>query len=147
MSNRLCPHESETVTAMRSDVWSDTLRAHTAACPQCTDALWIGRLMNESAGRTTAALEPPVSYRVLWLKAQFMRRQEQLSRLDRLMFLGALATSAVALAGIALWKWSDVQRWLASLSGGPVAGLPIYLLVGCAALVWFLTEEIFVNDR
>ena len=147
MSKDLCRWEYDVVTAIKSDRWTDELHMHAETCPDCRQTVLVATMMQQTATRTIAELKVPVSYRVPWLKAQFMCRQERLSRLDRLMLVGVFVAAATVLTGVALWKWSLIQRVLTTFSGDPGSSLPLYLLAGCAALVWFLTEELFVNEK
>lgn len=147
MSNGSCPLEYDVVAATRSDRWTDRLRLHTETCPHCQSTVLVATMMQQAAMRTRSEIEVAVSYRVPWWKAQCIRKQERLSRLDRLMLIGVFVAAAMVLAGFALWKWSLVQRWLAGVSGEPGSSLPLYLLAGCAALVWFLTEEVFAGEK
>ena len=147
MSDQPCPFEYESVSAARSGRWTDRVQMHMRTCPECQEAVSMATTLQQSAVRMASRLTLPASYRVLWLKAQFTRRQERLSRLDRLTLVGMFVAVAVVLAGIALWKWNLVQRWLTGASGEPGSSLPLYLLAGCAALVWFLTEELFLREK
>ena len=109
--------------------------------------LWIAVKLRDAAERMKTELRVPVSHRVLLLKAQFARKEERLSRLDRwtlvVLFFAAVAT----LAGLALWKWELVKRWFSAVSVDPGSSVPFYLLAACAALIWFLTEEVFAGER
>jgi hypothetical protein len=63
------------------------------------------------------------------------------------MLLGLLGLTFVFFTGAILWKWQVVQPWVMSVSVEPVSNLPIYIAIGCAALVWFLTEEILHGEE
>ena len=147
MTDHPCPYEYENIAAARSGRWSDRLRMHVKTCAECRETASMARTLQQCALRMASGLIPPASYRLLWLKAQFTRKQERLSRLDRLSLVGIFVAAAVTLIGFALWKWSLVLRWLAGVSGEPGSSVPFFLLSGCAALVWFLTEELFLHEK
>lgn len=142
-----CPLEHDVIIAMRSDRWTDDLRAHAETCPHCRETVSVATAMRQVADRTSAELKVPVTYRILWLRAQFTRKQERLSRLDRFMLFGMFAVAATGFVVVALWKWRIVQRWIMDVSAEPGSNLPLYILAGCAALIWFLTEEVFAGER
>lgn len=147
MSDHPCSCEYESAAAARSGQWTDRLRMHVRTCAECQETVSIAKTLQQSALRMASGLTPPASYRLLWLKAQFTRKQERLSRLDRLSLVGIFVVAAVTLTGFALWKRSLVLRWLAGVSGEPGSSVPFFLLAGCAALVWFLTEELFLHEK
>lgn len=145
MNHQTCSYESAVVAAVKSEQWTDDLRAHAASCPMCQETVTITSALQRIALKTAG--EAPVSYRILWLRAQFVRKQENLSKLDRFMLVGSFAVFFVGLLGIALWKWPLVQSWLTNGSGNTGTNLPLYIAAACAALVWFLTEEVFEQDK
>ncbi len=145
MNNETCPLEIAVVAALRSDRWTNDLRAHAASCPLCRETIAVAMAMQQLASKTSA--EIPVSYRILWLRAQFIRKQEHLSRIDLFMLIGSFAVLVPSFICVALWKWPMVQAWLTNGSGNPNSNLPIYIFAGCAALVWFLTEEVFLQEK
>lgn len=142
-----CVYDHDVATAARTGQWTDALRSHVQTCALCGETVSLVTSLHRIAGETIAQVSVPVSYRILWLRAQFTRRQEHLSRLDRFMLMGLFAAVTCILVGIALWKWGLVQRWIASVSADPGSNLPLYVLAGCAALLWFLTEEVFLTDK
>ncbi len=145
MNHQTCINESAVVAAVKGEQWTDDLRAHAASCPMCTETVTVTSALQRLALKTAG--EAPASYRILWLRAQFVRKQENLSKLDRFMLVGSFAVLLVGLLGIALWKWPVVQSWLTNGSVSTESNLPLYVAAACAALVWFLTEEVFVQDK
>ena len=46
-----------------------------------------------------------------------------------------------------LWKWQFLRAWLVDVSPDSGSNLPTYIFAGCAAMVWYLTEEVFLGGR
>ena len=112
-------------------------------CPECRETAMVAVSLQQLAVSTPAA---PVSCRIPWLQAQFTRKQERLSKLELLMLVGVFSSVALGFLGVLLWKWELMRSWMSLLQSGPVSNFPFYLLAGCAALVWVLTEELFSRD-
>ncbi|RPH38030.1 hypothetical protein EHM92_01150 [bacterium] len=87
-----------------------------------------------------------MSYRALWLRAQLKRRQEHLSQLDRFVILAGFSAFVLALALAVLWKWELIKSWISAVSTEPGVHLSFYIVAGCAAFLWLLTEELFSRD-
>ena len=147
MNELSCPHEPEVIAASSSGRWTDDLRSHAERCPECRETVMFSGTMRELASATFAEIKYLPSYQVIWLRAQFTRKHDQLSRLDRLMLLGVFVAGFVAAIGAAVWKWDTVLRWTSRVSGESSMSLPFYAMAGLAALLWFLAENVFYPDR
>ena len=147
MNEFSCPHEPEVIAASSSGRWTDELRSHAERCPQCRATMMLSGMMRELASATFTEAKHLPSYQVIWLRAQFTRKHDQLSRLDRLMLLGVFVAGFFAMTAAAVWKWDTVIRWTSRVSGESSVSLPFYAMAGLAALLWFLVENVFYPDR
>ena len=142
MNSQPCPREHDVVLALKSDRWAGELRSHAESCPLCHETVAVATALQQVAEETVL----PVSYRTLWLRAQFSRKHERLSQLDRIALVGVFAVALIGIAGVVFWKWPLVHAWFTNASSEPVSNLPLYIAAGCAALVWFLTEEVLREE-
>lgn len=138
MNTQPCPREHDVVLALKSGNWASELHSHSESCPFCRETVTVATALQHVPGETVL----PVSYRILWLRAQFTRKHERLSQLDRITLVGVFAVALIGFAGVVFWKWPLVHAWFTNGSSEPVSNLPLYIAAGCAALVWFLTEEV-----
>jgi hypothetical protein len=147
MHSEFCPFEKDVFNAVVADLWTDELRAHVSGCPGCSATVLCTRGLRELASEMSGESPLPVSFGVIWARALCREKQIRLSRLDLLFVSGSLGITLAGLAGAAIWKWDVVKGWIAGsflISG---SSLPLYALIGSAALVWFLTEEAFFSDK
>ena len=142
-----CPIEHQVIQAGRSGAWTEALRAHAAECPVCNPTMNIGAALHRISTAEIAQDELPASYRTLWFRAQFARREKRLSIVDLVLSLGALIIALSGLVGIILWNWNTIGAWLTGISPGTGTQIPFLIIAGCAALLWILTEELFFIDR
>lgn len=146
MNIKSCPFERQVLMSAKANEWTQELRAHIQSCALCGETVRVAVFMQRLALKTSNEIVLPVSGRVLWIKVQFTRRETHLSKLDYIMLAGSLAVVFGAIVGVVIWKWQFLQTLLTGISIHSGSNLPIYTIVGCAALVWFLTEELFVSD-
>jgi predicted anti-sigma-YlaC factor YlaD len=74
-----CPMEASVLLARRTGQWTGTLERHTADCSNCQELLNVAGFMNgiaDNLGRDPALPDPVL----VWLKAQWMEREEQQRR-------------------------------------------------------------------
>ena len=147
MNEQSCPREQEVIAAFSSGLWTDEMRLHAGQCPDCGETLRVSIAMRQVAAATSAEVKHLASYQTIWLRAQFTRRHEQLSKLDRVMLLGVFMAGFVGAIGAAVWKWETVLRWTSRVSGETSVSMPFYAMAGFAALLWFLVENVFYPDR
>lgn len=147
MNELSCPREREVIAASISNRWTDELRSHAQTCHECRETLRLYVSMKQMASSTSAEVKHLASYQMIWLRAQFTRKHEQLSKLDRLMLLGVFLAGLIGAIGAAVWKWDTVLRWMSHVSGEPSVSMPFYILAGFAALLWFLVENVVYPDR
>ena len=155
MNNNNCPLERETIHAVKSGVWTERQRQHAVTCSVCSETLLITRTMEsvrEAALEHTPSLP---AYRLLWLKAQFNRKQEHLSKLDLITLLGLSLVGALAFIGVLFWKIPQLHQWTTNvvsasspswLSLIPMS-VPIAVVVAFLIAVWVFSLEFFFARR
>lgn len=119
---RPCPHEPELKALLAAGQWPIAapaeLRSHVVSCRACSDlALLTGAFQAERAIAASSAQLPPPG--VLWWRAQLLRRNAALERMNRPILgaqLFAFATLTVTLIGFALLLRHSFAQWLGSLS-------------------------------
>ena len=120
-----CSREPELTMALREQRWPDasevSLRAHVEKCPQCSELVAVTQALQQARHESTrvAPLPPPG---ILWWRAQLLRRNEAIARVNKPVAVAEkiawLGTLAVAL-GVALWQRDLIGawvKWLANLS-------------------------------
>jgi hypothetical protein len=118
MKLRSCPYEKELTAALQNGTWPQAcggeLRAHVAACRDCSDLVLITQTLRQA--RTEAALAAPIPPAgLLWWRAQLQRRNAQMERMNQpVMLTGKLALGSTigAAIALALLKTRDVSGWL-----------------------------------
>jgi hypothetical protein len=147
-----CPSDKEVMMAMRSQRWAEGLRQHVSGCAICSETVRVSQLLH---GLRESAVPQLPSYRVIWLKAQYARRQERLTKLDIAFLCGISVLGFAALAGFFLWQFPTVSTGalhLALKSLPDVRGLFTHhasltvTLVGLI-MVWIITRDTFTVRR
>jgi len=144
MSARSCPHEQEVLAALRRDSWSESLRAHVAACPVCSEVAFVGIfLLDEARGAEVEAPLPDPGR--IWLEARMRSYRLKVARATRpitvVQRVAGVCAAAVAIA-VAAQLEPHLGRWLAWLrppSTGLASGLSylhgVLLLVASAGFL------------
>ncbi|MBI1803420.1 MAG: hypothetical protein HY033_06550 [Ignavibacteriae bacterium] len=149
-----CSREPEVVRALKEDAWNEGLRRHTEDCTVCSTTAGIMPMMKQLATDTLRVSRALPSYQLLWIRAQFVRRQEKLSLLDLVAFIGALVIGLTGLLGVLIWKVPGVFQSVFGFKGPqpsawtdliPV-GLPMLIVVG-GLLLYLALSDVFVAER
>lgn len=148
-----CPQESSIIHAVRTTEWTTGLRSHAETCPMCKEAITMTTTMNR-----LATIEPPhplPGYRLIWLKAQYARKQERISALDMITLIAMSLAGIAGLAGLLFWRFPNFLegvlgsggtgsfQWSTVFSGGT----PLIAAVGALVIVWLLTRDSFFAER
>jgi hypothetical protein len=93
------------------------------------------------------------SHRLIWMKAQYARKQERISTLDMVTLIAMSAAGVMGLAGLLFWRFPKLLGgilggtgsfpWSTMFSGGT----PFIAAVGALLVVWFLTRDSFFAER
>jgi hypothetical protein len=120
-----CQHEAEIRELLRRGHWPNAspaeLRAHAESCGRCSDLvlLTVSFRGARAAASREAQLPPPG---VLWWRAQLLRRNAQIARINRPILgahIFALAVLFLIAAAVALSHLRESANWLAELLRTP----------------------------
>ena len=96
-----CEHENGVIRALHSGEWTDALRQHVGACPDCSQALQLAEALRAGARGAESRFNPPDAYWILQ-RSRRMAREIAVSRMGQLM--AAMRTlAAVYVAAAAGW--------------------------------------------
>src|SRR5579862_1424513 len=153
MSHSECSFEKDLLTAIKSKQWSNSLRTHAATCPICKQTM----LVSEVTLKYSANLQIPAlpSSRVVWLRAQYARKQEYLSVLDLVTLTAASIAGLAALAGLIFWGFPQIFTDAAGRVGKFFSGFsqvsfpvePIAVSVAVLMFVWLMSRDSFSTER
>lgn len=118
-----CRHEPHVLRAANEDRWTDALRDHVKTCQDCAIAALTAPFMRRLA-RVDERQKKLPDPSVVWLKAQLLAGSAAADRIARPLNIAQMFAYGVVAAGWAAlltWKWSDLQRWLATLTPSGVA--------------------------
>ncbi len=122
----ICRHEPQVRRAAADDRWTDALREHVKSCEECAIAAVAAPFMSRLARIDERQRKLP-DPSVVWLKAQLLGGSAVADRVARPLNIVQFISYGVVAAGWAAlltWKWSDLQRWIGSLTpSGLAAGL------------------------
>ncbi len=133
-----CPKSEAVVQAVRSNDWSDGLRAHVEHCKSCREtcqvASWMTR-MAESLESVPGELPDP---ELIWLKAKIKKRSQLPARALLPLKAGGLFGAAglsLLLATVPESTWSRIQAWQ---PGERSFAQLQELLVAASATTWWI---------
>lgn len=113
-SSKGCPREASVSRAARAGQWDDALKAHSAACPACSEVVLVSNSLRTIATESEDHKPLPDSY-LVWLKAKLTERQVASQRAakpwDLAEALGQCVVGAV-LVGWLLAEWPSIQQRL-----------------------------------
>jgi hypothetical protein len=127
MNVRDCAHERNVIEAAESGVWTESLRAHVAACETCEAAASVSSWMLELAridDRQHILPDPAV----VWLKAQLLRQRVAVERVSRPITQVQIVAYMVVAAGWAALlatNWRTINGWLTDFQ-------PSHLVIGAS---------------
>jgi hypothetical protein len=95
------------------------------------------------------------AHRLIWLKAQYARKQERLSVLDIAALAGMSLAGIAGLAGLLLWRFP--QTFTGIIDSAAVSltdfksvlsnGAPLVVIAGVLVMVWVLSRDSFFAER
>jgi hypothetical protein len=148
-----CVFEKQVILATKSNQWTGDLRAHTTSCPACQETIAMTTIMNNISAADTP--HPLPSYRLIWLKAQYARKQERISKLDILSLAGMSILGLAGLAGLAFWRFPKLFSGIMDSTGTSALpwsnlfsnGAPLGVIAGALIIVWLLTRDSHFAER
>lgn len=113
MTQELCEHELLVAAAARSGVWSTDLRAHTDACPACTETARVTVLFLRQVSALAERTQPLPAH-LVWQKLQARRQQLAIRRATRCMTLMCVLAAVYT---VVLGGWYLPRLWHAPVVG------------------------------
>jgi len=153
MNKTLCPREHEVVNAMKSGQWIEELHSHTEGCPACREAMMLVGTMPRLADLPVA--HPLPSHRLIWLKAQYARRQQRVSNRDLIGLSGMTVVGTTILLGIVVWRFpklfpgvvSTIQSSIPETPGGMSVTTPLIVFIVLVVFAWLITRDRFLPEK
>ena len=153
MNSTECSRESEVLKAAKYNQWTVDVRSHAASCPHCQTTITMTTMMNKLTNIDSTHTLP--SYRLLWLKAQYARKQERLSKLDMVALGGMSLVGVAGFLGLLVWRFPKLFSSILETTGtSPIHwtsimsnGTPLAVVVGAFVIIWLLTRDSFFAER
>jgi hypothetical protein len=148
MMFKSCPKEPELTDALREQRWPEaceaSLRAHVESCSECGEQVAVTQALQQARVQSTQAA-PLQHPGILWWRAQLLRRNEAIARVNKPVAVAEkiawLGTLAIAI-GVAVWQReliADGVKWLGGLSRSGNFGVGGWSLALMAAAVGTIT--------
>ena len=138
--------------AARAEALSPALRDHVSGCRSCREILDVVQAMQRLAMQTASPPAPP--HRVVWLRAEYARRQERRARRELVQAIVPAAATVIVVSGLLVWKrpsLHDLVRGSIDLAASVpslfTGGVAVAVLLGFVMLTFVLTEESRSRDR
>jgi len=128
-----CPREAEILLCARTGRWTDSARAHRAACPTCGETALAAELLAGLAGEPAGRLPDPQR---IWLDARAVHGRAGRDRALRALDWAesaALTAAALALAVCAFRFWPVLCGWSERLPAPEPWRVPLACLALCVA--------------
>jgi predicted anti-sigma-YlaC factor YlaD len=153
MTNVECDVAPLVIRAMKSDRWTESLQNHVKTCSRCRETIAVATMIVQISAEDPVHRLP--SYPSIWIRAQFARREEQLSRLHLVAMIGLTVSGVIWVAGIVFGATSQVFSSFVDFPHGFTLfsrhllahGAPFLVIIGVVLLVWILTRDRFFVGR
>ncbi len=153
--NNECRFEQEVLHSVKSGQWNEYLREHIITCPICKEMLTISQTMKSVQTDGFARAKAIPAYKYLWLRGQFNRREERLSRLDLVKLLGSSFVGVLALIGIIFWKVPSFSSMVTEIFSGKIpdwlaiipVGIPLSVAIVTLIAIWVYSLELYKLRR
>ena len=112
-----CKHQTAVRKAVQSGKWDRLTRSHFESCAICQEETRIAGWMKSFAEQTEPEVSP-AEYGPIWLKAQFMEKQEAQRKALRPLVIFQIVAGALlglALLFLTFENWPLIQGWVAQL--------------------------------
>jgi|ERR1041385_3366754 hypothetical protein len=152
MNQSVCSLEKEVLKAVRSRHVTDNLRAHAATCPVCSETIQVAALVHTYSSDHISYPFP--NHRLIWLKAQYARKQDRISKFDIVALVGMWVLGASGFVGLLFWRFPEVFFEVIHFAGSSALdirsvlsnGAPFAVLIGVLVTVWVLTRDSFFTE-
>ena len=147
MINPECEFSSAVINASKSHQWTDSLQSHIAGCVRCQETKEMTMMMNTLTAQGSVRALP--DYRIIWMKAQYAKRQESLSLLDLIGLVAVALGGLAGLVGLSAGVFPRPFAALTELSRNSLPALkslfttnaPLGVMIAVALMVWLLTRD------
>ena len=155
MNQTTCAFDIETLHAVRSGRWSDTLRSHTATCAVCQQTRVAAEAVHSLRSQANDVAHPFPSHQLLWIRAQFARREDKLSALDVFTLAGVIVLGALGFIGFVFWRWPQVKQVFGNATAVTAprlvdvfpVGAPLFVLLAVVGLILLMTNDYSTPER
>ena len=147
MKQKSCRFEKDVMIAGRLKRWTTDLRSHASTCPVCSETLHVSNWMQAWSSEHKSIKLP--SHKLIWLKAQYARRQERFSMID-ILALGSLSVIGITgLIGLLVWQFPHLFSGIIDMTGRSLRNLgnlfsystSITITIAVVIMVWILTRD------
>ena len=153
--NNECRYEQEVLHSVKSGQWNEYLRDHIATCSTCKEMLTVSQSMKSVQADGFARAKAIPAYKYLWLRGEFNRREEHLSRLDLVKLLGSSFVGVLALIGIIFWKVPSLSADIMEIFSGKIPdwltiipiGIPLSVAIVTLIAIWVYSLELYKLRR
>ncbi len=153
--NNECRYEQEILHSVKTGQWNAYLHEHVTACPICKEMLTISKTLKtvQNDGFSRAKAIP--AYKYIWLRSQFQRREERLTRLDLVKLLGSSFIGALALIAIVFWKIPALSKGIKDIFSNGISdwvtiipiGIPLSFAIVTLIAIWVYSLEFYKLKR
>lgn len=148
-----CEFGPRVIRSLKSDGMTESLQNHVKTCSRCRETIAVAAMIMQISAEKPVHRMP--SYPSIWIRAQFARREEQLSRLHLIAMIGVTVSGVIWLAGIVFGATSQVFSSFVDFPHGFTLfsqnllahGAPFLVILGVVLLVWILTRDRFFLGR
>ena len=113
----ICKKQDVVLEAVKTGKWDDEIRTHFESCAICQEEANIGRWM-KSFSQETEKEANPAAYGLIWLKVQFMEKQEAQRKALRPLVIFQMVVGALlgfVLLFLTFENWPLIQVWVTQL--------------------------------
>ena len=103
MEQTECKYEAAIAQAVLSGSWNDALKQHLETCVFCQGTVAVCESLHEVADQTLLPSSLP-NARLIWMKAQVIRKQRQAAKLEWYSRLGLVACIIIGVVALLSWK-------------------------------------------
>ncbi len=106
-----CKNQDAILKAIKGGTWDDETRSHVASCTICQEEAKVWSWMKSFAQETEKEASP-AAYGLIWLRAQFMEKQEAQRKVLRPLMIFQIAVGALlglVLLFLTFENWPAIQ--------------------------------------
>jgi len=112
-----CKNQDVVLNAIKRGKWNDEIRTHFESCAICQEEVNVWRWMKSFAQETEKEANP-AAYGLIWLKVQFMEKQQAQRKALRPLVIFQIVVGALlglVLLFLTFENWPLIQVWVTQL--------------------------------